>query len=272
MIVPGRLHVAQNVGKGAPNAFAVERQALLLDRLRANGRLETTALAQEFGLSTETIRRDLIALERAGSLHRVHGGAVAEAARGIVPDVHQRGSLMTAEKQAIADLAVELVPAAALVLIDAGTTTQAFARVYPLDRATTVVTPSLTVATTLLERSAATVHTLGGDVSLRTWSEGGTWTLRALESITADVVFLGCSGFSADQGATTSDSVDCDVKRAMVSSSRRRIMLADSSKIGSRHLASFAELRQIDVLVTGRRADLRERERIAAAGVDVRIA
>jgi DeoR family fructose operon transcriptional repressor len=257
------LHVAQNARKAAPDAFAVERQALMLDRLRTNGRLEASALAREFGLSTETIRRDLIALERAGSLQRVHGGAM--------PDVRQREALMISEKEAIAELAAELVPVAALVLIDAGTTTKAFAEVYPLDRATTVVTPSLNVATTLLKRSAASVHTLGGDVSSRTWSEGGPWTLRALENITTEVVFLGCSGFSVDHGATTSDGVDGEVKRAMVASARRRIMLADSSKIGSRHLAAFAELAQIDVLITGRRADPNELERIAAVGVEVRI-
>lgn len=178
---------------------------------------------------------------------------------------------MTSEKAAIAMLAADLVPVAALVLIDGGTTTQAFAEVYPLDRGTTVVTPSLNVATTLLERSAASVHTLGGDVSPRTWSEGGAWTVRALQSITADVVFLGCSGFSADQGATTSNGVDAEVKRAMVASARRRIVLADSTKIGARHLTSFAQLSQIDMLVTDRRADPEELDRIAAAGVKVQI-
>lgn len=263
--------MAQNTGNAPTNAFAVERQALMLDRLRSSGRLEAAALAREFGLSTETIRRDLIALEQAGSLQRVHGGAVLDTPRGAVPDVRQRESLMTAEKRAIAELAADLVPVTALVLIDAGTTTHAFAEVYPLDRSTTVVTPSLNVATTLLERSASSVHTLGGDVSTRTWSEGGSWTVRALESITAEVVFLGCSGFSADQGATTSDGVDGEVKRAMIASAKRRVMLADSSKIGSRHLTAFADLGQIDVLITGRNADERELDRITAAGVEVRI-
>lgn len=244
----------------------------MLDRLRADGRLEATELARQFGLSTETIRRDLITLEQAGVLHRVHGGAVLGTSRGAVPDVQQRKSLMTSEKQAIAAIAADLVPVAALVLIDAGTTTHAFAEVYPLDRATSVVTPSLNVATTLLERSAPSVHTLGGDISPHTWSEGGSWTVRALEGITAEVAFLGCSGFSADSGATTSDGVDGEVKRAMVASARRRVVLADSSKIGSHHLTMFAQMSQIDILITGRHADARELERIAALGVDVRTA
>ena len=261
--------MARRARKPASGNFAVERHAVMLDRLRATGRLEATALAAEFGLSTETIRRDLIALEQAGSLQRVHGGAVLESTRSAVPDVQHRQSLMTTEKAAIAALAVALVPAAALILIDGGTTTRAFAEACPLDRATTVVTPSLTVATALLERSAASVHTLGGAVSPRTWSEGGSWTLRALENISAEVVFLGCSGFTAAHGATTSDQVDGEVKRAMIAAARRTVMLADSSKIGSRHLMTFAQSGEIGVLVTGRRADPAELKLIAAAGVEV---
>lgn len=264
--------MARKARPAETSAFAVERQALILERLRTNGSISAAALADEFGLSTETIRRDLIGLEKAGSLRRVHGGAVLGTHRGFVPDVRQRGSLMTAEKTAIAELAATLVPVAALVLVDGGTTAQAFAEVYPLDRATTVVTPSLTVATALLERPAGSVHTLGGEVSPRTWSEGGSWTVRALENIHADLVFLGCSGLSATQGATTSDQVDGNVKRAMVAAARRVVVLADSSKIGSQHLTVFAEPGEIDVLITGRRADPQELERIAASGVEVMLA
>lgn len=261
--------MARNNRSAEAGAFAVERQALILDRLRANGSVTAAGLAEEFGLSTETIRRDLITLEQAGSLRRVHGGAVLGSQRGFVPDVRQRGSLMTAEKKAIADLAAAIVPVAALVLIDGGTTARALAEVYPLDRATTVVTPSLTVATALLERPSGTVHTLGGEVSPRTWSEGGAWTVRALQNIRADIVFLGCSGFAAGQGATTSDQVDAEVKRAMVAAARRVVVLADSSKIGSQHLATFADLDQIDVLITGRQADTAELELIEKAGVEI---
>lgn len=263
--------MARSTRKTESGAFAVERQSLILDRLRANGSISATALAGELNLSTETIRRDLITLEQSGSLRRVHGGAVLSSHRGFVPDVRQRGSLMTSEKTAIAERAATLVPVAALVLIDGGTTAHALADLYPLDRATTVVTPSLTVATALLERSAGSVHTLGGEVSARTWSEGGSWTVRALESIRADIVFLGCSGFSTDQGATTSDQVDGDVKKAMVAAARRIVVLADSSKIGSQHLTTFAELDQIDVLITGRAADPQEVARISAAGVEVQL-
>jgi DeoR family fructose operon transcriptional repressor len=265
-------HVARNGSSEGSGAFAIERQAMILARLRADGRIGATSLATEIGTSTETIRRDLIALEQAGSLRRVHGGAVLESTHADVPDVHQRGTLMTAEKEAIAKVAATLVPAAAVVLIDGGTTTQALADAYPHDNATTVVTPSLAVATTLLKRRGTSVHTLGGDVSPRTWSEGGPWTLRALETVRAEVVFLGCSGFSSAHGASTSDQVDDQVKRAMVAAARRVVVLADSSKIGSQHLMTFAEVDRIDVLVTSRRADRDELARIADAGVDVRTA
>ncbi|GAB4064755.1 DeoR/GlpR family DNA-binding transcription regulator [Angustibacter speluncae] len=264
--------MAKHTGTTDTGTFSVERRARILDRLRADGSITVAALAAEFDLSTETIRRDLISLERAGSLRRVHGGAVLETHRGLVPDVKQRASLMTSEKALIAEAAAALVPVAALVLLDGGTTAKALAEVYPLDRATTVVTPSLTVATTLLERPSGVVHTLGGEVSPRTWSEGGSWTVRALENIRADIVFLGCSGFSAERGATTSDQVDGQVKRAMVAAARRVVVLADSSKIGSQHLTTCAEVDEIDVLVTGRNADADEIRKVRAAGLTVHLA
>jgi len=258
--------------KTEASAFAVERQALILERLRANGSISAAALAGELDLSTETIRRDLISLEQAGSLRRVHGGAVLGSHRGFVPDVRQRGTLMTSEKSAIAEVAASLVPVSALVLVDGGTTARALAEIYPLDRATTVVTPSLHVATALLERPAESVHTLGGEVSPRTWSEGGSSTVRALEAIRADIVFLGCSGFSAERGATTSDQVDGDVKKAMVAAARKTVVMADSSKIGSQHLTAFAGLDQVDILITGHDTDADEIRRITDAGVEVRLA
>jgi DeoR family transcriptional regulator, fructose operon transcriptional repressor len=252
--------------------FAVERHAQILERLKRDGRLEATALAVEFGISTETIRRDLLSLEREGLLRRVHGGAVTHSEHDSVPDVRQRASLMTSEKATIAQIAAALVPASSVVLMDGGTTTHALAEVYPIDRATTVVTPSLSIATTLLKRSAADVHTLGGDVSPKTWSEGGLWTLRALENINADVLFLGCSGFSAKAGATTSDQVDGEVKRAMISRARRVILLADSTKVGLQHLYSFAQPSDVHLLVTGAGANPDEIQSISDAGVEIQFA
>lgn len=254
----------------AAGAFAIERHARILQRLEDDGRVEATALAAEFGLSTETIRRDLIFLEEAGSLRRVHGGAVLGTGGRGAPDIGKRGTLMTAEKAAIAELAATFVPAAAVVLIDGGTTAAALAEAYPTDRATTVITQSLIVASALLRRSTDSVHLLGGDVSPRTWSVGGPWAVEALENVNAEILFLGCSGFSAARGATTSDQIDAEVKRALLARARRVVALADSSKIGKDHLTAFAEPSQIDLLITGRNADESEVARIAKSGVEVR--
>ncbi|MFC0531427.1 DeoR/GlpR family DNA-binding transcription regulator [Phytohabitans kaempferiae] len=254
----------------SPGIFAVERHGRIVDRLRRKGRLESAEIAAEFQVSGETVRRDLIVLEQAGVLKRVHGGAVLTAVTGVIPDVHQRETIMRSEKAKIAQAAGRYVPAqGGLILIDAGTTTHAFTEVYTFDAATTVVTPSLVVADEVLRRSESNVHTLGGSVNPRTWAESGDWTLHALSGMQADVVFLGASGVTVARGATTSDHTDAMVKRAMVKASRRRVLLCDSAKIGVAHLSHFADPGDIDVLITGAKANGSELDGLRTLGVEV---
>lgn len=261
--------VEQTTETGA-GGFASHRHQHILDKLSTDGRLGATELATHFGVSTETIRRDLIQLERAGLLQRVHGGAVLEQ-RPLVPDVRQREILMADEKSAIARSAVGLVPTGGMILLDAGTTTRALAALITPDHAVTIVTPSVLIATDLLERSLTSVHLVGGELNPRTWSTTGEWAERSLASLQAATVFLGASGFSASRGLSTSDHADAALKRAMVATARRVVVLADSSKIGTDHITSVAAAEVIDCLITSSRADADETERIRHAGTDVEL-
>lgn len=263
-------HIEPVTETGA-GGFASLRHQHILEKLSVDGRLGASELAAQFGVSTETIRRDLIQLERGGYLQRVHGGAVLEH-RPLVPDVRQREVLMADEKSAIARAALHLVPSGGLVLLDAGTTTRALAALITPEHAVTIVTPSVTIATDLLERSLNSVHLLGGELSQRTWSTTGDWAERSLASLQATTAFLGASGFSASRGLTTSDHADAALKRAMVASARRVIVLADSSKIGTDHITSAASAETVHCLVTTSRADAGETERIRVAGTDVELA
>jgi transposase-like protein len=131
---------------------------------RAEGRVEVATLAEEFGVTTETVRRDLTALERRGLLRRVHGGAIPLERLGFEPGVKTRDTVMTAEKERIAKAALAEVPEEGSILIDAGTTTSRFADALPGDRELTVVTDALDIAIRLAQRPRFTVLTLGGRV------------------------------------------------------------------------------------------------------------
>ena len=103
--------------------YAEERQRWIVERARAGGRVEVAALAEELGVTTETVRRDLTTLERHALLRRVHGGAIPIERLGFEPALAARDSVLTAEKERIARLALAELPDEGSILLDAGTTT-----------------------------------------------------------------------------------------------------------------------------------------------------
>jgi DeoR family fructose operon transcriptional repressor len=230
--------------------YAAERHQVLVRRARELGRLEVTQVAAELGVTTETIRRDLTALERQGLLHRVHGGAIATDRVEIEPAVGVREVTHSDEKDRIAKAAVSELGSATTILLDAGTTTARVASLLPDDVELTVVTNSLPIATTLAHRSRVTVHLIGGRVRGTTMSAVDRWALKTLESLNCDVAVLGTNGFSVDRGLTTPDVAESTVKGAMVKAAARRIVVADSSKYGADSFSRFATLADVDTVVT----------------------
>jgi len=230
--------------------YAEERQAAIVTRARANGRVEVAELAETFAVTPETVRRDLTALERAGLLRRVHGGAIVVDLFGFEPALSVRESVHTSEKARIAEAAVELVPEEGAIALDAGSSTHRLAELLPAGRELTVVTNSLPIASTLAARKELTVHLVGGRVRSRTLATVDGAATSYLRSVFVDVAFLGANGFSTDRGLTTPDSAEAAVKSAFVKSARRRVLLADHTKYGVDHFAHFADLADIDMIVT----------------------
>ncbi len=230
--------------------YAEERQLEILRRARAEGRVDVTALADAFKVTSETVRRDLTTLERAGVLRRVHGGAILMERLGFEPALATRDSALTDEKERIAKVALAEVPDEGAIILDAGTTTARLAQALPLDRELTVVVNSPAIAAVLGPRENLTVLQLGGRVRGRTLATVDDWALRPLAEIYVDVAFIATNGCSVERGLTTPDPAEASVKRAMINSARRVVLLADHTKIGYDHLARFGELTDVDLLIT----------------------
>src|SRR3954470_20454397 len=143
---------------------AEERQQEILRRARADGRVDLMLLADEFAVTSETIRRDLTVLERAGNVRRVYGGAVAVGRPPVDAALSARDSVMPTEKERIAKTALAEVPDEGAIIIDAGTTTGRLAEVLPMDRELTVIVNSPQLALLLTPRVNLTVVILGGRV------------------------------------------------------------------------------------------------------------
>jgi len=230
--------------------YAEERLRLITEQARRDGRVDVAGLAEQFGVTTETIRRDLSTLERQSLVKRVHGGAIPMERLGFEPGVARRSGLMVAEKDRIGKAALAEVPEEGAVLIDAGTTTAQFAQLLPPDRELTVVTNCAPIAVAVAVKPRIKVLLLGGRVRGRTLAAVGDWTTAALSQIYIDVAFVGTNGFSAQRGLTTPDPAEAAAKRAMIDAARRTVVLADHTKFGADALMRFAALRDVDVLVT----------------------
>ena len=254
--------------------YAEERQHAIATLVTERGRLAVTAVAEEFGVTTETVRRDLSILERAGMVRRVHGGAVPAGALTLVETgLGERHGTRTEAKRAIAAAAVALLPAAdGSVLLDGGSTTAALADVLPSDRRLYVATNSVPIAARLSASPAVTLHVLGGRVRGITQTAVGDATVRALRDLRLDVVFLGTNGISPSHGFSTPDEAEAATKRAMVRAAQRVIVLADSSKLGREHLMRFAAVEDVDVLVTDDGADPGVVAELETTGIEVLIA
>lgn len=251
--------------------YSAQRRRAILQSLQGAGRVDAADLAVRLSVTGETVRKDLIALEGQGLLRRVHGGAIPVHEASLEPDVGDRREF-AAEKRRIAETALAQLPGRGAVLIDAGSTTGMLADLLPTDRELTVYTNTLPIALALVTRPNLTVFTLGGRLRRQTLAEVDGWASRALAEINVDVAFLGANGISLRRGLTTPDPAEAHVKRLMLATARRRVLLADHSKLGQVHACRFGELSDVDALVTDTGVDGEQAGALRSAGLEVLIA
>ncbi|QAY62610.1 DeoR/GlpR transcriptional regulator [Xylanimonas allomyrinae] len=249
--------------------YAQERLRAIVDRARADGRVEVATLAAELDVTPETVRRDLTQLERRGLLRRVHGGAIPLEHLGFERGVDTRQGVHSAEKQAIAQAALAELPDGGSLILDAGTTTYRLAELLPADRELSVVTHSLPIATLLAGRPHITLHLVGGTIRGRTLAAVGAWAQRSLADVRAEVVFLGANGLTVEDGVTTPDLAEAEVKRALVRAGKRVVVLADHTKVGRTDLGLVAPVGAVDTLVTDAGLEPVLGDELQAAGVRV---
>lgn len=233
---------------------------------RRSVRLEELSAA--LGVSPATVRRDLNELAAGGRIRRVHGGAVAADGRLDEPQFEVKAEAAAAQKARIAARAVELLAPDDTVYLDSGSTVLAAARLlHGWDRLT-VVTNSLPVANELLGRGPRLIL-VGGELRERSQAMVGPLTRRLLEDISVDRALVGTFAFSLEAGMTTTDPGEAYTKELVLGRAREVILLADSSKLGTRSLVHAGRLDAVDVLVTDDGIDERAARALARLGMKV---
>jgi len=260
-----------------PTAFTARARREEIARLvEEDERVSVGELTERFHVTDASIRRDLMILEDAGRLRRVHGGAVARL------DARARGTYSTKQREhreqkaRIGAAAAGLIRAGDVVFFDSGTTVAQVAAHVPaaLRRAgaITAVTHSLPVVDEIGDWESPHLICLGGLYLPEYQAVVGPQTVAGLRELSADVVFLGCDGLSVDAGLTTPHMLVAEVGATMASRSRRVVAVADSSKIGRQGFTPIVPLAAIQVLITDDAADPVEVERLRRLGIEVILA
>jgi DeoR/GlpR family transcriptional regulator of sugar metabolism len=213
------------------------------NRLKRGQPVNATALAEEFLVSEDAVRRDLRALAAEGKCKRVYGGAIPLSPEGgplehrLLSNVH--------EKRALSLAALSLLSEASTVFLNSGSTNLALAREMPLDRALTVVTNSISIAAALLERKNLKVIVIGGEIDPDAEAAIGSSAIREAQRFNFDLCFLGVCAASVSLGIGAFQIADAEFKRILIERSERIAALITVDKVETRapfHVAALAAL------------------------------
>jgi DeoR family transcriptional regulator, aga operon transcriptional repressor len=235
------------------------RRLRMLDVVRDRDYVKVAELADQFSISEVTVRSDLEALASRGDVRRIRGGAIATSVPRRERAFEESEAEYAGEKLAIGRAAAGLVRSGDTVILDVGTTTAAIGRAMaanPELRDVVVFTNSLTIAVQLepvIPRF--TVVVTGGTLRPLQHSLVDPLGDGVLDRIRADMVFIGCNGVDPVAGVTNINLPEAEMKRRMMASARRRIVVADGSKVGHVELARLCPVTDVDLLMTGASAD-----------------
>lgn len=248
-----------------------ERRQIILSALAMHGAVSVIDLSRMVGVSEITIRRDLGALQSAGQLVRNRGGASFKRPRFSESSYLEKSVVAAEQKMEIAALAATLVDDGDSIMLGAGTTTSALARLLTRKQIM-VVTNSLLVAEELFEVVGREVYVVGGSMRGSIRALFGGEAERAVSRLHFDKIFLSGNGLTAANGLSTPSMYVASFDRAAIDAAKRVIALVDHTKIGVELLARTVPTERIDVLITDSLASPAEVQRLRDAGLEVRIA
>ncbi|MGR3507503.1 MAG: DeoR/GlpR family DNA-binding transcription regulator [Paracoccaceae bacterium] len=221
----------------------------ILEIARTEGKVTVDGLAERFGVTVQTIRRDLTELAEAGKLERVHGGAILPSGVTNI-GYDERRRLNAAAKAAIARVCAQDIPEGASVFLNIGTTTEAVARELLHHRNLMVVTNNMNVANILVANPEAEIILAGGILRRTDGGLVGPLTAGVIEQFKVDIAVIGCSAMDIDGDLLDFDAQEVSVSQSIIRQARRTCLVADHSKMHRAAPARIGSLRQIDQVYT----------------------
>ncbi|ROP62133.1 DeoR family transcriptional regulator [Enterobacter sp. BIGb0383] len=244
-----------------------QRKKLILEKLALAGQVQSRQLSEDFGVSEDTVRRDLRELAAEGQLQRVHGGALPASAA--IATFAERKTLQLDSKRIVARKGASLIASGQVVIIDGGTTTSEMIACLPRDLAFTAITHSPGIAVGLADYPLIEVIMIGGRLYKHSLVAVGASAIEAMANVRADLFFMGVTGIHTEAGLSTGDYEESCIKRALASRAAETVVLASAEKINRASAWVIGDISLANTLVVEASTDDAELERFAAKGVAI---
>ncbi len=232
--------------------LAIERRREILARLSTDGKVIVSELARDFGVTEETIRRDLERLDREGLVSKTYGGAVSKQNTALDLPYNIREGVNVLQKQSISDRIADMVGDGARIMLDSSTTALYVLKKIKDKRNLTVITNSVKILIELADKAEWTVLSTGGVLKRGALSLTGSSAEKMIKSYHVDLAICSCKGLDMELGVTDSNENDSLIKQAMFAAAERRILALDADKFDKKSFVKVCDADQIDCIVTDR--------------------
>ena len=245
-----------------------DRRNQIVELLNQQQMVKNADLMERFGISIETVRRDLAFLEEQGILERIYGGAVKKTYRSTEPMYSNREKENEQEKRNIARAAAALIEPNDTVFLDLGTTVLFMAEQISKDQTLTAFTNALRTAVVLSEKPGCQVIIPGGTLRTYELSVSGSMAEENMRRFNVDKAFIGGAGVT-ESGITDFHIGEAGLRRQIIENARQVIVLADYSKFGVRAVSNVCALKDVDILVTDEKTPQQMLEMLEDRGIRV---
>ena len=235
--------------------LAAERRNRILTKLTLTGKVIVSELSEEFGVTEETIRRDLEKLDEEGLAHKTYGGAVSAKRDLLDLPLNVRKNVSVTEKQQIAALCAEKVKDGSIIMLDSSSTAIFIVKQLKSRQNLTVITNSVEILLELSDMKGWNVISTGGSLKEGALALVGPAALHTIANYHADISICSAKGIDVDFGISESNDADAEIKRVMLSSASEKILALDSTKFDKRSFVRVCPIRNIDLLITDKAPD-----------------
>ncbi|MDE1187297.1 MAG: DeoR/GlpR family DNA-binding transcription regulator [Pantoea sp.] len=248
-----------------------ERQDFIYRYVYENRTASINALADLMNVSHMTIRRDIQLLEHEGKVVSVSGGIKLNDVLRHEMRYSDKALIHHRSKQIIGKAAAELVDDGLVIYVDAGTTTFELAKYLGEKFNTTIITNDFSISQYLMNKAQINLFHTGGLVDKRNFSSVGISAANFIKTLNVDIAFISSSSWDAERGISTPYEEKAIVKQAVIEVSRKKILVADSSKYGKYGLYSICPLNKMDTIITDSYLPLEAQGKIRNQNVELKL-